>query len=113
MRAVRRIWAEEKPQGSEELPSAAFGVRTTLVKAVSRAEGAARALRRVDHRQLLPTGAMVQHAKSVVHRWGRVAHHPAVVKLHSVFVSREMGDAPALFFAHDYLPAAARSLPPH
>ena len=45
-------------------------------------------------------------ALQVVERWAAVAEHPGVTALRGVFVAREIADAPALFFAHDYVPAA-------
>jgi hypothetical protein len=60
------VYLEQKPTDGEELASLALGARTTLVKGISRADGAALALRRIDHRQLPPTGPLLTAAKRVV-----------------------------------------------
>jgi hypothetical protein len=104
------VYLESKPaESKEELPSLALGIRTTVVKGVGRADGDSCALRRVDHRQLPPTGPLLTAAKRVVDRWSALRDHPGIVPLRGVFVAREMHDAPALFFSHVFKPAAVRA----
>jgi len=103
------VYLETKPADKEELPSLALGIRTTVVKGVGRADGDSCALRRVDHRQLPPTGPLLTAAKRVVDKWGALRDHPGIVPLRGVFVAREMHDAPALFFSHAFKPAAVRA----
>jgi PAB-dependent poly(A)-specific ribonuclease subunit 3 len=41
-----------------------------------------------------------------VERWAPFARHPHIAAIRESFVSREVEDSAALFFVHDYYPAA-------
>ncbi|KAG2482584.1 hypothetical protein HYH03_018468 [Edaphochlamys debaryana] len=106
-----------RPQAAaSELPSAALGLRTVLVKGVSSADGSAAALRRVDPKQVIPTAELLSRARETVESWAPLANHPNLVGLRAAFLASDAlgppgqaagGDgASALVFAHDFHPGA-------
>ncbi|KAK3237567.1 hypothetical protein CYMTET_52367 [Cymbomonas tetramitiformis] len=96
---------EEMQSASDEVPSAALGVRSTVLKGINMDDGGAYALRRIDGRQVLPTGELLGSSNSTMHRWGKV-QHPGIVPLRRVFVSRDLEESSALYFAYEYVAAA-------
>ena len=87
---------------SLEEPSYALGLRSGVLKGVSSVDGMAYALRRIDHRQVIPSPELTAAAREAVDRWTPLAGHPNIAALRGTFVSADMWGAPALYFAHDY-----------
>lgn len=56
--------------------------------------------------QVIPTVELAATAIEAVERWAPFTRHPHIVAIRESFVSREVEDTPALFFVHDYYPAA-------
>lgn len=87
-----------------------LSVRSTVLKGVSSIDGKAYALRRIDPRttSVPPTGEILTAAhEAVVAKWGQLPPHPTLTTPKEVFLSNEGFDGiPALYFAHDYHPAA-------
>ncbi|KXZ42145.1 hypothetical protein GPECTOR_196g337 [Gonium pectorale] len=107
--------------GPNDLPSAALGLRTALVKGISSVDGSAAALRRVDPKQVIPTAELLSRAREAVESWAPLANHPNLVGLRAAFLSadslaqppqhgQQQGSsgegASALVFAHDFHPGA-------
>ncbi|KAK9820130.1 hypothetical protein WJX72_006407 [[Myrmecia] bisecta] len=92
--------------GADELPSQAYGVGTVVLKGISSVDGAAYALRRIDGRQVPPSGELLSAAQETVEVWSSLTHHPHLLVPKAVFVSSEMDGTPAIYFVHDYQPAA-------
>ena len=92
-----------------EDPSYALGVRSGLLKGVSSIDGTAYSLRRIDHRQVIPSPELTATAREAVDRWAPLMGHPHIAGLRGTFVSADMWEALALYFAHDYY-AGAMSL---
>jgi PAB-dependent poly(A)-specific ribonuclease subunit 3 len=87
---------------SVEEPSCALGLRSGVLKGVSSVDGMAYALRRIDHRQVIPSPELTAAAREAVARWTPLMGHPHIAALRGTFVSADMWEAPALYFAHDY-----------
>lgn len=87
---------------SSEEPSYALGLRSGVLKGVSSVDGMAYALRRIDHRQVIPSPELKAAAREAVDRWATLMGHPHIASLRATFVSADMWEAPALYFAHDY-----------
>ena len=87
---------------SVEEPSYALGVRSGVLKGVSSVDGMAYALRRIDHRHVVPTPELAAAAKESADRWTPLMGHPHIATLHGTFVSADMWEVPALYFVHDY-----------
>ncbi|XP_024398844.1 uncharacterized protein [Physcomitrium patens] len=100
------LYPLEDVNREDEIPSASFGVRTMLFKGISSSDGQAYAIRRIDSHQVIPTAELANTAVEVVERWAPFARHPHIVAIRESFVSREVEDSAALFFVHDYYPAA-------
>lgn len=90
----------------DEMPSTSFGVRTMVFKGISSSDSQAYAIRRIDSRQVIPTAELATTAVEAVERWAPFARHPHIAAIRESFVSREVEDSAALFFVHDYYPAA-------
>ena len=60
------------------------------------------ALRRFSHSHIMPTPELTLLARGAVDRWSQFTSHPHVTALRGTFVSADVGEAPALFFAYDY-----------
>lgn len=56
--------------------------------------------------QVIPTAELATTAVEAVERWAPFARHPHIAAIRESFVSREVEDTAALFFVHDYYPAA-------
>ncbi|GAB4817655.1 hypothetical protein N2152v2_004701 [Parachlorella kessleri] len=100
------LYPLEDLTAAAERMSSALGVRTQVVKAISRVDGQAYSLRRLDPRQVIPTAELLAAAEESVERWGPVANHPNLVGLREAFISNELDATPALFFSHDYHPGS-------
>jgi len=85
-----------------EEPSYTLGVRSGVLKGVSSVDGMAYSLRRIDHRQVIPSPELTAAAREAVVRWAPLIGHPNIAGLRGTFVSADMWDTPALYFAHDY-----------
>ena len=83
-------------------PSRSTGVCTAMLKGVSSVDGMAHALRRIDSRQILPSAELTAAARQAVERWAPLDGHPHIAALRDTFVSADMWDIPAIYFAHDY-----------
>lgn len=55
---------------------------------------------------MIPTAELTSAAADAVERWSSLSRHPHIVAIREAFVSREIEDSAALFFVHDYYPAA-------
>jgi PAB-dependent poly(A)-specific ribonuclease subunit 3 len=100
------LYPLEDVNREDEIPSTAFGVRTMIFKGISSSDGQAYAIRRIDSRQVIPTAELATTAVEAVERWAPFARHPHIAAIRESFVSREVEDTAALFFVHDYYPAA-------
>jgi PAB-dependent poly(A)-specific ribonuclease subunit 3 len=80
----------------------AAGFRFRVIKGISNVDGKAYALRRFNHRHCVPTPELTLSAREAVDRWSIFGRHPHVSALRGTFVSADMGEAPALFYAYDY-----------
>ena len=80
----------------------AAGFRFRVIKGISNVDGKAYALRRFNHRHCMPTPELTLSAREAVDRWSIFGRHPHVSALRGTFVSADMGEAPALFYAYDY-----------
>ncbi|CAM6115673.1 unnamed protein product [Calypogeia fissa] len=100
------LYPLEDVNREDESSSAAFVVGSMIFKGISSSDGLAYAIRRIDHRQVPPSGDLATSAADVVERWAPLARHPYIVAIRETFVSREIEDSPALFFVHDYYPGA-------
>lgn len=56
--------------------------------------------------QVIPTAELATTAVEAVERWAPFARHPHIAAIRETFVSREVEDTAALYFVHDYYPAA-------
>ena len=65
------------------------------------------ALRRVHHRHLIPNSDIITLARGAVERWKPFVEHPHVVALREIFVSADVMERAALFFAHDFYAGAS------
>jgi len=84
-------------KGMKRVEMDSFNYPTTVYKVVSDKDGYSYALRRVDKIK-----TTVERTTDVLRQWERVAlSHPNIVTLRSIFVANQ-----ALFFLHDYFPAA-------
>jgi PAB-dependent poly(A)-specific ribonuclease subunit 3 len=82
--------------------SLVLGLRSDAMKGVSSIDGAAHVLRRIDHNHLVPNSELIAAAKEAVDRWAPFRGHPHVAALCGTFMSADMRDTPALYFAHTY-----------
>lgn len=80
----------------------AFGLHSILLRGISSVDGMPYALRRLHHRYVVPSAELTLAARVAVDRWSRLVDHPHIAALHGTFVSADMWDTPALFFAHEY-----------
>ena len=80
----------------------AFGLHSILLRGISSVDGMPYALRRLHHRYTIPSAELTLAARVAVDRWGRLVDHPHIAALRGTFVSADMWDTPALFFAHEY-----------
>ncbi|GFR50636.1 hypothetical protein Agub_g12883 [Astrephomene gubernaculifera] len=106
--------------GAGDMPSAALGLHTSLVKGISSVDGSAAALRRVDPKQVIPTTELLTRAREAVEMWAPLANHPNLVGLRAAFIASDSLTQPpqqpgqqgggdgvsALVFAHDFYPGA-------
>lgn len=95
---------EEPSADGNDKMSAALGLRTFVMKAISSLDGQAYAIRRVCGKQVIPSADLLSHARSAVEAWSPVSNHPNIAGLRAAFVSSEMDGGSALFFVHDYQP---------
>ena len=90
---------DDKPM-RKEADSAGFSFR--VIKGISNIDGMPYALRRFSHSHVMPTPELTLLARGAVDRWSQFTSHPHVTALRGTFVSADVGEAPALFFAYDY-----------
>ena len=98
---------------AEERPSAALGVRSCVIKGISAADGAPYALRRIDGRQVLPSGELLAAARAAVEGWSVLAGHPGLVCPREAFVTADLDGSPALVVAAPYHPGAVTAAQAH
>lgn len=79
-----------------------FALQSSLLRGISSVDGMPYALRRLHHRCILPSSDATLAARAAVVRWGVLVDHPHIAALRGTFVSADMWDTPALFFAHEY-----------
>jgi hypothetical protein len=96
----------EDPGTAEEGPSPSLGAYTLLYKGVSRQDGEAYALRRVNGRHVLPQAELVHRAARALEAWAPLQHHPSLAVPRGYFVSGDIEQVPSLFLVHSYYPLA-------
>ncbi|KAI8469985.1 MAG: hypothetical protein J3K34DRAFT_377450 [Monoraphidium minutum] len=101
------LYPLEDLAAAEEHPSAALGVRTAVIKGISGHDGQPTALRRVDGKQVLPSGELLSNARQAVEQWSAVSGHPGLVCPRDVFVTADLDGSPSLVMTHPYHPGAA------
>lgn len=100
------LYPLEDLAAAEEHPSSSLGVRTCVVKGINPHDGRAYALRRVDGKQVLPSGELLSNARQAVELWSQLSGHPGLVCPREVFVTADLDGSPSLVVAHPYHPGA-------
>eukprot|EP00027_Filamoeba_sp_ATCC50430_P018522 CAMPEP_0168565566 /NCGR_PEP_ID=MMETSP0413-20121227/13917_1 /TAXON_ID=136452 /ORGANISM="Filamoeba nolandi, Strain NC-AS-23-1" /LENGTH=657 /DNA_ID=CAMNT_0008597453 /DNA_START=148 /DNA_END=2121 /DNA_ORIENTATION=- len=82
------------------LTSAVFGFPTTIYKAISSADGLPYVIRKIEGFRLSN-----EQPLRMGERWKNI-HHPGIVQLHEIFVSKDFGNTNSLYFAYHYFPGS-------
>eukprot|EP00879_Flechtneria_rotunda_P012154 GHRR01012694.1.p1 GENE.GHRR01012694.1~~GHRR01012694.1.p1 ORF type:complete len:873 (+),score=416.93 GHRR01012694.1:315-2933(+) len=93
--------------------SAAWGVRTTVLKGISARDGQAYTLRVVCGKQVIPSLEMLSVVRAAVDAWSSVAGHPGLLVPVEGLVANELDGSPSLVVVHLYCPGALTLMQAH